>query len=74
MLENYIILPILFILFSIHEISTKSQQTSVQLPKNWVKRTQNKVQQNDGLDRLEFLTTTPIGLERLRTRQYYTYK
>ena len=74
MLETHIILPLLFLLFYIHEINTKTHQTTVQLPKNWVKRSQNKVKQNDGLDRLEFLTTTPIGLETLRTSLPYKYK
>lgn len=75
MLEVNILLPILFLIFSILEINTMTQPTIAKLPKNWVKRSQNrKNHQMDGLDRLEYLTAMPIEPERLKLNYTYTYE
>ena len=67
---NPILLPIIFILFSLYEINKPSQST-LKLPKNWVKKTQEKKPVSEGLKTLPYITifSTKIDL----SKPSYTY-
>jgi hypothetical protein len=69
---NPILVPIIFIIFSLLEIN-KTPQTTPQLPKNWVKRTQTKEKTLNGLESLEYLTIQPAKLDDLKIKQKNIY-
>jgi hypothetical protein len=69
---NPILVPILFIIFSLLEINNRPQ-AAPQLPKNWVKRTKTREKTLTGLESLEYLTIQPAKLDDLKIKQKYVY-
>ena len=67
---NPILLPVIFILFSLYEIN-KPIQSTLKLPKNWVIKTQKKKPVSEGLEVLPYIMifSTKIDL----SKPSYTY-